>query len=127
MGLISDIAGGVVKTLTSPLRFARDAFNVAKNGIAVIGSIGDKEAMQRNLAALKDSAKSALFSGGETAFLLISGGTAALAKGVGVGAAKAVGIKVASGAAASQTLKHASNWALGTAFVTGYAENKIRG
>lgn len=123
MGFISDVARAAVKTVTAPLRFVGNVARMAGNVLQIAGSLltGDLKGAKKNLGELWKATKGAVFSGVETAFLAV-GGIAAIGAKATLGAAGvSMGGQIVAGAAGKTALKN-----VGGAFVTAYAENKMR-
>jgi hypothetical protein len=123
MGFISDVASAAVKTITAPLRFVGNVARMAGNVLQIAGNLVtlDLAGAKKNLGELWDATKGAAFSGVETAFLAV-GGIAALGAKATIGAAAtSMGGKVLAGSAVKAATKN-----IGGAFVTAYAETKMR-
>lgn len=123
MGFISDIASAAVKTVTAPFRFVGNVARMATNVLQIAGNLltGDLAGAKRNLGELWDATKGAVFSGVETAFLAVGGLGAIGAKATLGAAAASMGGKVLSESAGKAAVKN-----IGGAFVTAYAETKMR-
>ena len=123
MGFISDIASAAVKTVTAPFRFVGNVARMAGNVLQIAGNLvtGDMQGAKKNLGELWDATKGAAFSGVETAFLAVGGIGAIGAKATLGAAAATVGTEVLGHSAVKTVAKN-----VGGAFVTAYAETKLR-